>query len=152
MIEKIWRSQRASGVIACLVLALAIASYANAWRAVPICLREVRTNGHARFELDRRLAAVLGSLPGQSTILAYTGAHSGAFQLARVPMRRTINEGTFVMWDASLQHPAAAADYVVASDEDPVATAVAAHSERLTAVATIEVDGQPRTVIYQSAH
>ena len=132
------------------IVVLCIVCYLQAWRAVPICLREVRVNGQARAELDRQIAMALKPIPRQATLLAYTGAHSGAYEVAGFPLRQTINEGNFFIWDASLKHPATAADYVIASDGDPVADSVAQHPSGLSPIAKIEVAGQPRTVIYES--
>jgi hypothetical protein len=70
--------------------------------------------------------------------------------MAGVPFRRTINEGIYLVWDCSLQHPAAAADYVIASADDPLAIAVASHPDSLTRIAEIDVPGQPRTTVYRS--
>lgn len=130
--------------------ALVAFSYLGAWRATPICLREVRANGQARLRLDKELAKVLESLPPHATILAYVGSHSGAFEMAGVPFRRTINEGVYLVWDSSLQRPAAAADYVIACADDPVAAAIEAHRDSLTPTAEIDVPGQPRTIVYRS--
>lgn len=149
-IERIGHSRRMRVTGLALIIVITALAYINAWRSVPICLREVQANGHARFELDRRLAAVLATLPKNAIILAYTGAHSGAFEMAGVPFRRTINEGFFRVWDASLLDPAKAAEYVVASDDDPVAAAVAAHPKGLNAIAQITVEGQTRVVVYKS--
>jgi hypothetical protein len=135
---------------ASLVVILTMVSYAREWRDVSICLREVRVNGHARMELDHRIGALLQPLPRRSTVLAYTGAHSGAFELANVPLRRTINEGNFAIWDSALHDPGSSADYVVACDGDPVAIAVARNSVGLAPVASIDVQGQPHTVLYKS--
>ena len=149
LLSNLWRSRRAEILSASLIAFVAAPCYFSVWRATPTCLREVRTNGHARLELDRRVAVVLGSLPRESTILAYIGDHSGAFELAALPFRRTINEGTFVVWEGALMAPAGSADYIVASDGDPVSASVAAHSERLASLAEIRVEGQPRAVVYK---
>jgi len=149
-ITRLWQAKRIGLTAASLVLSCVAFSYADAWRSVPICLREVRANGQTRYLLDGRLAAVLATIPKTATILAYTGAHSGAFELAAVPLRRTINEGIFAIWDSSLVHPAAAADYVIASDDDPVGIAVSMHPEGLTVLSQIKVEGQPRIVVYRS--
>ena len=146
------RSRKLKAWSASLIVLLVTFSYVRAWHDVPICLRETRVNGQARLEVDRRMAAVLKSLPQGSTVLAYTGTHSGAFELADFPFRRTINEGNYVIWDSSLQHPAAAADYLIASDGDAVADAVAKHPVGLAQIAGVDVAGQPHTVIYESAH
>jgi len=150
MTEELLPKRRMHMLAAVAIVGLVAGCYWQAWRATPICLREVRRNGAARLELDHRLAAVLAALPTDSTILAYTGAHSGAFELAGVPLRRTINEGIFMIWNASLQHPASAADYVVASDDDPAAEAVAKHPSGLTCFARVHVGGQPEIVVYKS--
>jgi hypothetical protein len=149
-LSKLWRSRRAMFLIPCLLSLLTLSCYVAAWRAIPICLREVRTNGYPRLQLDRNVAKLLASLPRQSTILAYTGGHSGAFEMAGVPLRRSINEGTFVVWDGALNSPAKAADYILAWDGDPVAISVTAHPEGLTPLANTRVEGQPRAVLYKS--
>jgi hypothetical protein len=146
------RSQKLEAWSTSLVLLLGTFSYARALHDVPVCLREVRVNGQARLDVDRRMAAVLKSLPQGSTVLAYTGTHSGAFELADFPFRRTINEGNYVIWDSSLQHPAEAADFLIASDGEPVAEAVAKHPAGLVPTASIDVGGQPHTVVYESAN
>jgi hypothetical protein len=126
--------------------------YLATWSVTPICLREVRANGTARLQLDEQLAKVLDALPPHATILSYVGSHSGAFEMAGVPFRRTINEGIYLVWDSSLRRPSAAADYVIASADDPVAAAVARHPDSLTRIAEIDVPGQPRTAVYRSMH
>jgi hypothetical protein len=103
------------------------------------------------MQVDTRVAEVLRRMPPDSVVLAYTSAHSGAFELAGFPLRQTINEGNEFTWDLALLSPVLAADYVVASEGDPVAIAVAAHSQGLSAIASIAVSGQPTTVIYKSA-
>jgi hypothetical protein len=102
------------------------------------------------LQVDAQLATVLKSLPTNATILAYVGSHSGAFEMAGIPFRRTINEGIYLVWDSSLQHPAAAADYVIASADDPVAAAIEAHPGSLTRIAEIDVPGQAKTIVYRS--
>jgi len=151
LLKQRWKWSHMPLVGACCVGALMAFSYLPAWRATPICLREVRANGQARLQVDAQLAKALESLPAHATILAYVGSHSGAFEMAGVPFRRTINEGIYLVWDSSLQRPAAAADYVIASADDPVAAGVAAHPDSLTRIAEIDVPGQPRTTVYRSA-
>jgi hypothetical protein len=145
------RWQHMPPIGACCIGALLVFSYLRSWSATPICLREVRANGQARLQLDAQLAKVLDALPPHATILAYVGSHSGAFEMAGVPFRRTINEGIYLVWDSSLQRPSAAADYVIASADDPVAFALARHPDSLTRIAEIDVPGQARTIVYRSA-
>lgn len=129
---------------------IAATSYSFCARDVPICLKETRVNGHARLEMDRKLADVLKSLPPQSTVLAYTGAHSGSFELAGFPLRHTINEGNLHIWEPALAHPASSADYVIAVEGDPVAEAVGVHAGGLEKISKIAVDGQSITSVYKS--
>jgi hypothetical protein len=133
-----------------LLLAITAASYFREARALPVCLREMRANGQARLNYDRKLAAVLRALPPTATVLAYTGAHAGAFELADFHLKRTINEGIYLVWDGALQHPAEAADYVIGAEDDPVSEAVRRHPQGLTAVATVSVPGQAKAVVYKS--
>jgi len=133
-----------------VVCLLVMISYVSAWRAAPICLREVRINGHARLEQDGKLANVLASLPSNSTILAYAGSHSGAFEMAALPFSRTINEGAYLVWEASLKHPAQAADYVVASADDPLGAAISKHPLNLQLIAVVRVEGQAPVSIYKT--
>jgi hypothetical protein len=128
--------------------ALVAGSYASVWRNVPICLREIRANGAARYALDGRLGKVLELLPRSSTLLMYTGDHTGALQRSQIPLRRTINEGNKKLWRAALQAPAASADYVIAAAGDPVSSAVAAHPERLQTLVVVQSPGQPPVTIY----
>jgi hypothetical protein len=107
-------------------------------------------NGHARLDLDQKLAGVLASLPAQSTILAYAGSHSGAFEMAGLPFRRTINEGAYLVWEASLVHPARAVDYVVAAADDPLAAAILKHPEGLQPIVSLRVEGQPSVTVYKT--
>jgi len=152
VIRESWRKEWVRSAALASIAVLVVFSYFQSWYATPVCLREVQVNGSARMELDHRLASVLRSLPQDSTILAYTGAHGGAFQFAGVSLRRTINEGNLFIWDASLAHPAADVDYVIAADGDPVGNAVLSHPAGLTRIASVEVTGQPRTVIYKTMH
>ncbi len=149
-------SERASSRVKLSVLTVIVfivgVSYVTAWRAAPVSLREVRVNGRARLELDRKLAQRLSALPRGSTVLTYTGSHSGAFEIAGFPLRRTINEGVLPSWQPALANPAAAADYVITADDDPVAEGVSRHPAGLVAVDVLAVPGQPRTVIYKSLH
>ena len=124
-------------------------SYASIWRTVPICLREVRANGGARYALDGQLADIFRRLPKETTILMYLGDHGGALQRAAVPLRQTINEGNYRAWEAALNHPATSADYIVAADGDQVAEAVRRHPEGLAIVAVVEAPSQPPVRIYR---
>lgn len=150
MVRNSWRREWTQMTIMATILSLAAFSYIQSWRNSPVCLREVRANGSARMELERSLAKLVTTLPLQSTILTYMGTHGGAFELAGVPLRNTINEGNLFLWDVALAQPATVVDYVIATDGDPVQTAVRNYSNGLIEIASVKVTGQPRTVIYKS--
>jgi len=155
-VEISWK--RWTGAAALLsVLVLAVASYGAIWRAEPICYREAATNMRGRVALDGQLAGWIKSLPPDSTLLMYLGAHVGALEQAGIPLRRVINEGNHRvwkqpvdpegLWERALADPAAYADYVVGFEGDPVWTA--AKDRRLTALVEIHTSGQPRAAIFQ---
>src|SRR5262249_21558267 len=131
------------------LLLLVCAGYAQGWRSVPICLREARVNSVTRVALEHQLAAELRKLPAQSSLLMYTSSHVGALEEAAIPLRRTINEGNYRIWDAALAHPRPWVDYVVAMRDDPVWIAAQEHLDELVPLARIVTPGQPETIIYQ---
>ena len=104
------------------------------------------------MELDHRLAKILSSLPQDSTVLAYTGTHGGAFQFAGFPLRRTINEGNLYIWDASLAHPAMDVDFVIAAEDDPVGSSLRNHPAGLTKIASVHLAGQSEVTVYETSH
>lgn len=124
-------------------------SYGSIWRTVPICLREVRANGGARYAMDKQLADLFRRLPDDATILMYIGDHGGALEMAQVSLRQTINEGNYGLWEKALENPAASADYIVAADGDQVANAVRNHPAGLAIVAVVEAPSQPPVRIYR---
>jgi len=139
---------RASAVA--LAAMLVIFSYLTAWRETPICPREALANSRTRISLERRLAAELEKLPPGATLLMYMGAHSGALQRIGMPLRRTINETNRHVWEPALEHPAEAADFVIAGESDAVYQAVRSRPQNLEVVAFVEVQGQPAVTIYHS--
>ncbi len=138
------------------VLVLSAASYAVIWRAEPICYREAEINMHGRVALDRQLAGWIKSMPPDSTLLMYLGAHVGALEQAGIPLRRDINEGNHRvwkqpvdpegLWERALADPASYADYVVGFEGDPVWASAKDH--RLTALVEIHTTGQPAAAIF----
>jgi len=145
------------GIVLCLA-AFSIASYASVWRSGPICLQEAQVNMRTRNQLEKQLAEWLRRLPPDSTILMYLGDHVGALEQAGIPLRHTINEGNHRvwkqpsdaegLWERALAHPAEYADYVIASEGDPVWQAVQA--KHLSELVEIHVTGQARVVLYRA--
>jgi len=138
------------------VLVLSAASYALIWRAEPICYREAEINMRGRVALDRQLAGWIKSMPPDSTLLMYLGAHVGALEQAGVSLSRDINEGNHRawkqpidpdgLWERALADPASYADYVVGFEGDPVWTSATNHG--LTALVEIHTTGQPPAAIF----
>jgi hypothetical protein len=131
------------------LLAFVGCSYASIWRQ-PIAFREAWVNSRTRIALETALAAQLERLPPSATLLMFTADHVGALQRAGIPLRRTINESNFRIWEAALRDPASQADYVIAFAGDAVSLVARQHAAQLTAVAVIETQGQPRATIYRT--
>jgi hypothetical protein len=129
-------------------LLLAIADSLTLMRGTPIVLAEAYANSRTRIPYEESLAEALKALPQQGMILMYTSEHIGALQRAGIPLKQTINETDYYQWPAALQHPGQAASIVVATDQDAVAKAVAAHPEGLTLVNVVCSTGQPCARIY----
>jgi hypothetical protein len=131
-------------------LALIVASNVFLLRATPLVFQEAKANSATRIPFEQALANKLIILPSQATLLMYTSAHIGALQQIGFPLRRTINEGDYDRWQQALQDPAAAADFVVAIDGDPVAEAVKKHPQNLEMMFVICSTGQPCARLYRS--
>lgn len=129
---------------------LILASNAFLLRAIPLVLQEAKANSATRIPFERALAAKLILLPSQATVLMYTSAHVGALQQIGMPLRQTINEGDYKLWQAALNDPSEDADFIVALDGDPVAEAVKKHPQNLDLMFLICSTGQPCARIYRS--
>lgn len=143
-----WPQARAWVIAAAGVLILA-----NSYmllRATPILLQEVIANSRTRIPFEAAYARGLEVLPPGSTILAYISDHPGAYQRAGIRLRDVISESDYYGWRPALKAPAQSADYVVTSDDDPVAKAVAAHPEGLKLINIVCSTGQPCVRIYRS--
>lgn len=139
-----------SRVIVGFAVVLILASDAYMMYATPLVLQEAKVNSTTRIAFERALAQKLILMPPQATVLMYTSAHVGALEQIGFSLRRTINEGDYYQWQAGLRDPAAAADFVVAIDGDPVAAAVRSHPQNLQLQFVICTTGQPCAQIYQS--
>ena len=155
-VEISWR-RWADAATLLIVLALEVSSYAAIWRADPICYREATVNMRGRVALDRQVAGWIKSLPPDSTLLMFLGAHVGALEQAGIPLRHVINEGNHRvwkqpsdpegLWERALADPPQYADYLVGFEGDPVWAA--AKGQHLTALVEIHTTGQPSAVIFQ---
>ena len=119
-------------------------------RAKPLVLDEAIANSRTRIPFEVAYARALETLPENGTILAYTSEHVGAFQRAGVALKRTINESDYYRWTPALEDPAKAADFVIATDGDRVAQAVAARPDGLTLINIVCSTGQPCARFYRS--
>jgi len=150
------RSQRT--IIGLSAVVLVSVSYVSVWRAQPICYREAWVNSRTRIAFETELAANLRLLPRDATFLMYLGDHVGALERAAIPLRHTINEGNHRpwkrpsdeqgLWERALADPRAYADYVIATEGDPVAGNV--QKRDLISMVVVHTIGQPAATIYWS--
>jgi hypothetical protein len=130
--------------------ALLLANDAALVRGTPLVMGEAITNSRTRVPFEAAYARALAVLPPNATILAYTSEHPGAYEQAGIPLKHTINEADYYEWTPALKAPAKAADYVITTDGDRVAQAVAEHPEGLTLIDIVCSTGQPCVRIYRS--
>jgi len=133
-----------------VMIALLVANAAVLLRDTPLVVREAIANSRTRIPFEAAYARALEVLPPGSTILAYTSEHPGAYQRAGIPLKHTINESDYYEWTPALKDPAKAADYVITTDNDRVAQAVAEHPAGLTLINIVCSTGQPCLRIYHS--
>jgi hypothetical protein len=143
-----WRISKTM-VLAAASLFVAI-SYFQVQQQVPICLREARVNSTDRIALESKMASAIARLPQDSTLLIYLGEHGGALQQLGFPLKRTVNECHKRYWPSALMAPARMADFVVATEGDPLSVAVREHPEGLEKVADIFIPRQNPVAIYRS--
>jgi hypothetical protein len=152
------RNNSGKFLVRVVVFIFVAASYWSVWRAQPVCYREARINSRSRIALESQLAATLKILPANSTLLMYLGDHVGALQQAGIPLRRVINEGNHRtwrqpadpegLWEKALSNPGQLADFVIATEGDPVSASV--QTKGLIQIAQIHVPGQATTTIYRT--
>jgi hypothetical protein len=152
------RNNSLKSLVRVAVFIIVTASYWSVWHAQPVCYREAWINSRSRMALESELAATLKTLPANSTLLMYTGDHVGALQQAGVPLRRVINEGNHRtwrqpadpegLWEKALSNPGQLADFVIATEGDPISTSV--QTKSLIQIAQIHVPGQATTTIYRT--
>ena len=131
-------------------LLLVIANSVMLLRAQPLVFQEAVVNARTRVAFETALAKVLADLPQKGAILMQVSSDVGALQQASIPLRRTINEGDYLIWQHALQDPAQSAAIVVAVDEDPVAQAVKRRPQGLDLLNVICSSGHPCARIYRS--
>jgi hypothetical protein len=149
--DQIRKRWPAAGVwVVIVMLALLVANDAVLLRDTPLVVREAIANSRTRIPFEAAYARALEVLPPGSTILAYTSEHPGAYQRAGIPLKHTINESDYYEWTPALKDPAKAADYVITTDNDRVAQAVAEHPAGLTLINIVCSTGQPCVRVYHS--
>lgn len=117
---------------------------------VPLVLAEGQHNSSTRIPFEESVARELGTFPAGVPILIYESDHVGALQMAKIPLRQTINETDYDSFHAALAAPAQHAAYVIAFGDDPVAKAVAEHPEHLNELVVLCTFGQTCARVYQS--
>jgi len=133
-------------------------SYVEAFSAKPVSYQEALVNSRTRIALESQLASILKTLPSGSTFLMYVGDHVGTFQRAGIPLSQVINEGNHRpwkrptdpegLWERALAHPASYADFVIAFDNDAVASAV--NKAELDPFLILHITGQPRATLFRT--
>ena len=140
----------AGGWVVIATVALLIANDAVLLRTTPLVVGEAIANSRTRVPYEAAYARALKELPPNSTFLVYTSEHPGAFERAGIALKQTTNESDYYEWTPALKAPAKAADFVIATDNDAVAKAVAAHPEGLTLINIVCSTGQPCARFYRS--
>ena len=143
------RPKFTAAAVGIVVLLLAL-NDVTLMRARPLVLSEAMSNSRTRIPFEQALARALQVLPVNGTILMYTSDHVGAVERAGIPLRRTINDSDYLVWNAALAHPAQAAQYAVAIEGDAVAKAIAAHPQGLALLDVVCSTGQPCARLYRS--
>jgi hypothetical protein len=146
--EKRWPRYAPLFLLAGIVLIILDSS--TLLRSTPIVLKEAIANSRTRIPFEQAYARALEQLPPDGKILVWTSDHIGAFERAGIPLRRTINETDYYQWKPALEHPAQSASFVITSDHDAVAQAVAAHPEGLRLLDIVCSTGQPCLRFYRS--
>jgi hypothetical protein len=131
-------------------LLLVLANSVVLLRAKPLVFQEAVVNARTRVAFETALAKVLSNLPEKGLILMRASDHVGALQQAAIPLRRTVNEGDYLIWQHALEDPAQSVAVVVAVDGDDVAQAVQRHPRGLELIDEVCTSGKPCARIYRS--
>ncbi len=134
-----------------LVALLVIINSLLLMRATPLVLQEACVNASTRVPFEKALAKSLSLIPTTDTILMYTSAHVGALQDMGFPLKQTVNEGDGMQWIPAMDHPAPAANVIVAIAGAPVDQAVKRHPQGQRLMDIICSTGQPCARVYQSS-
>jgi hypothetical protein len=143
------RSRIYVAIVAGVFVVFVAASYGSIWRSGPVCFHEAHDNSMIRIALERQIGAKLQSLPQSSEMLAQIGYFSGVYERAGIPLKRTINETDYRLWESALADPARYVDYLVAADKDRVAEAARNHPLEFAPVARFEAPGEPGVTVYR---
>ncbi len=149
---------RAALVIGGCFVVLPAITYLHALNSGVVIYQEAVVNARSRVALEKQLASILANFPADATYLMYLGEHPGALQRADIPLSHVINEGNHRpwmrpsdpdgLWEKALAHPAAYADYVIATGSDAVAKNV--NQDELQSLMVLHVTGQPAATIYKT--
>ncbi len=139
-----------SFAVAAMAAVFIAVSYGTIWlKSGPVCLHEAAENSAQRISLEREAGAYLRSLPASSRFLMQIGYYVGVLERAGIPLKRTINETDFRLWDAAAADPAAHVDYLVAAGNDRVAEVARQHAASFEAIARFSAQGEPTIVVYR---
>lgn len=143
-------------MLAAVVVALIVASYAFVLKAQPLCWVEASRSWEMRRALDTAVERVVKGLPPGSRFLMDLGEHVGVMERLGIPLRRVVNgenrrtwkrptdpEG---IWERALADPERYVNYVITFEGDTVDRGV--NRTNLTLVAVIHALGRPPARIY----
>ena len=152
------RVKRIGAVVSAMLVLMLGVGYWTSWRGDshhpggirapkpgPLCYREGLTNSRYRVEIENWIASYLRQMPPDARVLMSTGSYVGALQTAGVDLGRSVNESTFIVWDAALSAPAVE-HFVVTTSGDPVEEAVRRNPRGLEKVA--EFNGPERSAAF----
>ena len=140
------RGSMDSGVVALLI----VANNAVLLRAKPLVLDEAIANSRTRIPFEVAYAHALQSLPRTARFSLIPPNMSGRFSGPGSRSREPSTRSDYYEWAPALEDPAKAADYVIATDGDRVAQAVAAKPDGLTLINIVCSTGQPCARFYRS--
>jgi hypothetical protein len=151
-------STRSLVAVVAVSLLLPIVTYARAINSGVASYQEAVVNARTRIAVEKQLASILETFPGNCVFLMYLGNHPGALQRAGIPLSHVINEGNHRpwkrpsdpegQWEKALASPASHVNYVVAFKGDEVYERV--NKSELQSLLVLHVSGQPEVTIYQT--
>jgi hypothetical protein len=135
------------------LFAIAILNDARMLREQPLVFIESTKNIDSRRQFENEIPPAMRALLEKrpsGMVLMNTSVYPELVALTGIPLRQTINEGDYVLYQTALAAPAANAYLVLAFDGDEIDRAVHAHPAHLTTVGRFTCDHQAPATLYLS--